>query len=104
MSPVAYVSKLDTTKPQVLAVVGIENHAVKDDTVQIAFKDVTSLVKQWCVTNVDSASTCKWKNIQTMSNPVVNYTATYNDTYYAFAKDAAGNVSNGYKFDITNIE
>ena len=103
-SPVAYVSKLDTTKPQVLAVVGIENHAVKDDTVQIAFKDVTSLVKQWCVTNVDSASTCKWKNIQTMSNPVVNYTATYNDTYYAFAKDAAGNVSNGYKFDITNIE
>ena len=103
-SPTAYVSKLDTTKPQVLAVVGIENHAVKDDTVQIAFKDVTSLVKQWCITNVDSASTCKWKNIQTMSNPVVNYTATYNDTYYAFAKDAAGNVSNGYKFDITNIE
>ena len=103
-SPVAYVSKLDTTKPQVLAVVGIENHAVKDDVVQIAFKDVTSLVKQWCVTNVDSASTCKWKNIQTMSNPVVNYTATYNDTYYVFAKDSAGNVSNVYKFDITNIE
>ena len=103
-APVAYVSKLDTTKPQVLAVVGMENHAVKDDTVQIAFKDATSLVKQWCITNVDSASTCKWKNIQTMSNPVVNYTATYNDTYYVFAKDSAGNVSNGYKFDITNIE
>ena len=104
-SPVAYVSKLDTTKPEVLAVVGIEtSHAVKDDTVQIALRDVTSLIKQWCVTNVDSASTCKWRNIQSASNPVVNYTATYNDIYYVFAKDGAGNTSDSEKFEITNIE
>ena len=104
-SPVAYVSKLDTTKPEVLTVADIErSRAVKDDTVQLVLKDATSLIKQWCVTNVDSASTCKWKNYQTMSNPVISYTATYNDTYYAFAKDSAGNISNGYKFDITNIE
>ena len=104
-SPTAYVSKLDTTKPEVLKIVGVETtRAVKDDTVQIAFKDATSMIKYWCVTNVDSASTCKWKTIQSSSSPVENYTATYNDIYYVFAKDAAGNISDSRQFEITNIE
>ena len=103
-SPVAYVSKLDTVKPEVLKVAGVEeNHGVKDDTVQIALRDVTSLIKQWCVTNVDNVSTCKWQNIQPMSNPVVEYVATRNDTYYVFAKDGAGNISKSQQFEITNI-
>ena len=104
-SPVAYVSKLDTTKPEVLKIAGIEtNRVVKDDTVQIALMDATSFIKQWCVTNVDNVSTCKWNNTQSMSNPVVNYVATYNDTYYVFAKDGAGNISNSKQFEISNIE
>lgn len=104
-SPVAsYISKLDTTKPQVLTVAGISNVAVKQDSVQIALKDTTSWVQKWCVTTVDNASTCKWKTIKTMSNPVVTYTAQYNATYYAFAKDTAGNISNSYPFEIANIE
>lgn len=101
---VNYISKLDTTKPQVLTVAGIENTAVSEDSVQIALKDITSLVQKWCVTTVDNASTCKWKTIQTMSNPVVTYTAKYNATYFVFAKDTAGNISDSYAFEIANIE
>lgn len=101
---VQYIVKLDVTKPQVLTVAGIDSTATKEDTVQIAMKDITSQIKQWCVTPVDSESTCKWKTIQSSNNPVVSYTATYNSAYYAFAKDVAGNISNSYKFEITNIE
>lgn len=101
---VNYITKLDITKPQVLTVAGIDTNATKTDTVQIAMKDTTSLVNKWCVTPVDSEATCKWKTIKTSNNPVVSYTATYNSIYYAFAKDTAGNVSDGYKFEITNIE
>ena len=101
---VNYISKLDATKPQVLTVAGIENTAVSEDSVQIAMKDTTSFIQKWCVTTVDNASTCKWKTIKTMSNPVVAYTAKYNATYFVFAKDAAGNISDSYAFEITNIE
>ena len=103
-STVTYISKLDVTKPRVLTVAGIENSAVKEDSVQIALKDTTSLVQKWCVTNIENYSTCQWKTIQTMSNPVVTYTAKYNSTYYVYAKDSAGNISDSYTFEITNIE
>lgn len=101
---VSYISKLDTTKPQVLTVAGIENSVVSEDSVQIALKDITSMIQKWCVTTVDNASTCKWKTIKSMANPVVTYTAKYNDIYYVFAKDTAGNISDSYTFEITNIE
>lgn len=99
-----YVSKLDTTKPQVLTVAGIDTSATKADSVQIPMRDTTSLIHQWCVAPVDSATTCKWKTITSAANPVVTYTATYNSAYYVFAKDSAGNISDSYKFEITNIE
>lgn len=100
----SYIAKLDSTKPQAVTVAGIEHTPVKEDTVQIALKDSTSLVQKWCVTNKNDASSCKWTTIQTNANPVVNYTTTKNGTYYAFAKDTAGNISDGLKFEITNIE
>lgn len=103
-STVTYISKIDITKPQVLAVAGIESTAVSEDSVNIALKDVTSLVQKWCVTTVDNSSACTWKTINTMATPVVTYTAKYNATYYAFAKDTAGNISDSYDFQITNIE
>ena len=81
-APVAYVSKLDTVKPEVLRIVSVEtNRVVKEDQVQIALRDATSMIKAWCVTNVDNVSVCKWNNMQSQANPVVNYVATYNDTY-----------------------
>ncbi|MGN0992418.1 MAG: Ig-like domain-containing protein [Bacilli bacterium] len=101
---VTYISKLDITKPRVLTVAGIENSAVKEDSVQIALKDTTSLVQKWCVTNIENYSTCQWKTIKTMASPVVAYTARYNSTYYVYAKDSAGNISDSYMFEITNIE
>lgn len=101
---VSYISKLDTTKPQAVTVAGIERTPVKKDDVQIALKDATSLIQKWCVTNKNSFSTCKWNTIQTNANPVVNYTATKNGTYYVFAKDTAGNISDSLSFQITNIE
>lgn len=100
----SYIAKLDTTKPQVVTVAGIEHTPVKEDTIQIAIKDSTSLVQKWCVTNKNNASSCKWNTIQTSTNPVVDYTATKNGAYFAFAKDTAGNISDGLKFEITNIE
>ena len=99
-----YSSNLDITKPKVVTIAGIENTPVKTDTVQIALSDETSLVQKWCVTTKNSFSTCKWNTIQTNANPVVNYTATRNGTYYAFAKDTAGNISDSLSFEITNIE
>lgn len=101
---VQYISKLDTTKPKVLTVAGIDTSATKVDSVQIPMRDTMSLIHQWCVAPVDSSTTCKWKTITGATNPVVTYTATYNSAYYAFAKDTAGNISDSYKFEITNIE
>lgn len=102
--PAIYVSKLDRTKPQINAVAGIDSSPTHSDTVQISIVDNMSLVQKWCVTNKNSYGSCKWKTIQTSVNPVVEYTALSNGIYYVFAKDAAGNMSNSYKFEITNIE
>ena len=99
----SYISKIDITKPVVLTATSSSSIA-RSTSVQIAMRDNTSLVKRWCVTPVDSYNTCKWKSIKTSSNPVVTYVATYNSTYYAFAEDAAGNISNSYSFEVTNIE
>ena len=101
---VTYVSKLDRTKPVITTVVGIDTVPAKSDTVQIAVSDTTSLVNKWCVTDGNSYGKCRWKKIEPSSNPVLEYTALKNGTYYAFVKDVAGNISNSYEFQITSIE
>lgn len=98
-----YISKLDVTKPKVVTVAGIESTTVTEDTVQIAIQDITSLVNKWCVTTTNNSSNCKWQNITSTANPVIAYTAKTNGTYYVFATDNAGNVSEGLSFEITNI-
>ena len=100
---VSYVSRLDVTKPKITAVTNPNTSSSDKATVQIAITDNISLVQKWCVTNVDSSASCKWTTIETKKNPSVSYTATVNGIYYAFAKDVAGNISDGYKFEITNI-
>lgn len=101
---VSYTSKTDVTKPQIVAVAGIETVNISEDSVYIAIKDNTSLVSKWCVALENDPSNCKWKSIKLMSRPTVTYVAHSNDTYYAFAKDGAGNISDGYSFAITNVE
>ena len=101
--PITYISKVDVTKPRVIAVEGIEDNKVTVDDVHIALKDTTSLIRSWCVTKSNSSSTCKWTNINTMANPVVTYTARQNGVYYVFTQDVAGNISDSLSFEITNI-
>lgn len=100
---VSYISKTDITKPKVVTVAGIESTTVTTDDVHIALQDTTSLIRRWCVTKTDSSNTCKWTTINAMANPVVTYTARSNGTYYVFAQDVAGNVSDSLSFEITNI-
>ncbi|MBQ6546895.1 MAG: Ig-like domain-containing protein [Bacilli bacterium] len=100
---VMYVSKLDNVKPSITTVVGIDEISSKTDTVQIAITDNASLVNRWCVTDRNSYGRCKWKAIEPSSNPVLEYAISKNGTYYAFARDVAGNISDGYEFKITNI-
>ena len=102
-SIVSYSSKADLVKPKILAVAGIESVNVSEDSVHIAISDSTSLVSSWCVTFSNDYNDCKWNNISRMANPTVTYVAKRNDNYYAFAKDSAGNISDGYSFSITNI-
>ena len=99
----AYYSKLDASKPVVITVAGKETTKVTEDVVHIALKDVTSLVKSWCVTSVDDSSSCKWQNINSAVSPVVKYTVKQNGIYYVFAKDNANNISDSLSFKITNI-
>ena len=101
--PAEYISKLDVTKPKVVTVAGIESSTVQEDSIQIAMQDSTSYINKWCVTNTNSISTCKWKNISSSANPVITYTAKTNGTYYVFASDNAGNTSTSLSFEITNI-
>ena len=100
---VTYYSKLDTNKPSVVTVAGKEPTRVSEDVVHIALKDVTSLVKSWCVTSVNNLSSCKWQYINSAVSPVVKYTVKRNGIYYVFAQDNAGNVSKSLSFEITNI-
>ena len=74
---VQYISKLDTTKPKVLTVAGIDTSATKVDSVQIPMRDTMSLIHQWCVAPVDSSTTCKWKTITGATNPFLTYTEKY---------------------------
>lgn len=98
-----YYSKLDTNKPRVITVAGIETGKVREDVVHIALKDVTSFIKNWCVTTVNNVEKCKWQNINFVPSPVVKYTVKNNGTYYVFAKDVAGNISEPLSFKMTNI-
>lgn len=101
--PVSYVSKVDMTKPVVQAVAGISKTSVKENNLQIALKDEGSQIEKWCVTDTNNIATCKWNDIEKQSNPVVEHKNNKNGIFYVFAKDSAGNESESYKFEITNI-
>ncbi len=92
-SPAVYVSKLDTKKPEVLKVIETSQGELK-----IPILDQISLVDSWCVNKNKSFYDCKWNKIPVNDNPIVSYNHSSNTTYYVFAKDLAGNISDGYKY------
>ena len=92
-----YVSKLDITKPVVKSVIPVID---KVGTVQITIEDKTSLVSRWCVSQTENYVNCKWKNIEPSIKPTVEFSTNKIGTYYAFARDVAGNISRYYKFEI----
>lgn len=95
---VRYVAMLDTIKPTInVALSG-------DDTATIALIDHGSMVAKVCVTDSDEYRECKWKDVEPSKNRTVRYTAKKNGTYYVFAKDIAGNISDGKIFNITGVE
>ena len=102
--PTNYVSKMDSTKPYIASVTSVEDLSDESDTVQISINDNLSMVEKWCVTNKNNFIYCKWNTIKPDINPKLNFVSYKNGTYYAFAKDVAGNISDGYKFEISNIE
>lgn len=89
---VSYRSRLDLTKPSVLKVIN------ESGKLYIVLFDETSKIKDWCITTYNNYNKCTWRKSKSIKNPVVNYNISVNKTYYIFARDNAGNVSDAYKF------
>lgn len=94
---VKYVAMLDTTKPTVKI-------ALNGNSATIASKDSMSMVYQVCVTAGIEYSNCTWKTITPAPKPVLNYTANKVGTFYVFAKDKAGNVSEVQQFYVSSVD
>ncbi len=93
----SYVSRVDLVKPQVLNVVTTSGRGPV--LAQITLKDDNSGVQKWCITNNDQYINCKWNTLPTpQNNPVIPYTVNESGAYYVFAMDAAGNISDNYRF------
>ena len=90
---VSYNSRLDLTKPSVLKVIN------ESGKLYIALLDETSLIKDWCITTYNNYNKCIWRSSKNIKSPVVNFNVSDNRTYYIFARDNAGNISDAYKFN-----
>ena len=72
----------DIEKPTVLA-------SIDGKVVSIALSDNAS-VANWCIVNTNSYAECNWQIPESNS---FDYTLTEAGTYYVFAKDSSGNIS-----------
>lgn len=100
---VSYISKLDTIKPKVLKAEKSSNSA-SGSTVYLHLEDTGSLVSKWCVVSKNDHTLCQWSSINPMAKPIVAYVGSRNGTYYAFAKDVVGNISDGISFKIDGMK
>lgn len=98
-----YVSKLDLTKPTIDSVTPTIDSISNKSIIQISALDDTSLVDRWCVMNTDSFIGCKWNMIEPIANPKIDLNNYKRGTYYVFVGDVAGNISDGYKFEVNSI-
>ena len=90
------VTKVDSDKP-VVSTVTVPDAWATSSTISISASDAASGVATYAVTTTNAAPSTGW---QTGSS----FTLTANGTYYAWAKDAVGNVSAGYKFTVTKVD
>lgn len=91
------VSKVDVTKPVISAVAVPDQWATSAKAAVTAADEGGSGLATYAVTSSDAAPTTGW---QTGSS----FTLTANGTYYAWAKDGAGNVSAAYKFTVSRVD
>ena len=96
------VSQIDNEIPTV-SVSGMSTEYVASDDVTLTLEDSGSGVSYWCVVTEDDSSSCSWNSITNSTSTTATYTARSNGTYYAFAKDYLGNVSESYEFEISKI-
>ncbi len=70
-------------------------------TLKLVITDNGDGTESYCITTTNDSSTCKWIAVE---SSYVEYTFDKSDTYYAFAKDKAGNISDGLKVATGDIE
>ncbi|WMJ83157.1 DUF6273 domain-containing protein [Oscillospiraceae bacterium MB24-C1] len=90
------ISKVDSGKP-VVGTVTVPDAWATSSTISISASDDASGVATYAVTTTNTAPSTGWQGGS-------NFTLTANGTYYAWAKDAVGNVSEGYKFTVTKVD
>lgn len=86
-----------------IILIGNQNAAIKVIPILLGIWLLISGITTLLFLLKTNSDTCKWTTINAMANPVVTYTARSNGTYYVFAQDVAGNVSDSLSFEITNI-
>ena len=87
------VGKIDATKPEVSSV------SVSGKVATINKADTGSGLASYCVVASNNSSGCSWAANTAAS---VTWTASSAGTYYAFTKDAVGNVSDSKSFTIAS--
>lgn len=100
---ISYISKLDTTRPVVRRIDKSSNSS-SGGTFYIHLEDTGSLVSKWCVVSSNDHTLCGWREIGSMARPIVTYVANRNGTYYAFAMDNVGNISEGKSFEVSELK
>ncbi|MEG1207207.1 MAG: hypothetical protein RSD74_12290 [Angelakisella sp.] len=90
------VNKVDTDKPTVGSVEVPDSWAI-DSTVTVHAIDSGSGVVEYAVISSNTVPTGGWQSSS-------NFTITSNGTYYAWAKDKAGNVSTGFAFTVSKVD
>jgi len=103
LSSSSQIGYIDYTNPTIL----VDNLNTKWDTkdvVKISVFDNLSGVDYWCITNQNNSSSCEWIQITNTRQNSFEHTISSNGTYYAFAKDNVGNISESYEFIIDKVD
>ena len=90
---VIIIESLPDTEPPIITDVSYNSGWTKSLSVQVIASDA----QQYTITQTNSTPSSGWQSSNT-------FTVTANGTYYAWAKDATGNISSGRQFKISNID
>ncbi len=95
------ITNIDKTAPTVQISKSTNNY-VTSLTITGTLSDSESRVTAYAINQTSTASSVSWTNISATTSRTVSSTVTANGTYYIWARDAVGNVSN-QKITINNI-